>query len=313
MTRRAATGFARLLPVPVVIGALVIAVAAVLAACGGGNGGSPQPTATVTVTASPSASPSPSPSASPSLATTPVTLYFVRRGKLGVAERRGPQTTTPATVAIKALLKGPSVAERAAGLSTDIPAGTRLNALALAGGTATADFTSNFAQPAANAVAARRVAETVYTLTQFPTVRRVVIKVGGRPLDQIASGGTGGSPDPLTIASPLRRNEPWTSFEPTVFVESPGVGAVLTSPFILRGSASVFEGSFAVMLVDKSGRRIVRKQVQASQGAPGRGRFRKTIPFSTSATEGTLIVYSVSMEDGSHQGEVRIPVTFAQD
>ena len=53
MTRRTATGFARLLPVLLVSGALVIAVAAVLAACGGGNGGSPQPTATVTVTASP--------------------------------------------------------------------------------------------------------------------------------------------------------------------------------------------------------------------------------------------------------------------
>jgi hypothetical protein len=38
-----------------------------------------------------------------------------------------------------------------------------------------------------------------------------------------------------------------------------------------------------------------------------------TIPYTTSATAGTLIVYSVSMEDGSRQGEVRIPVTFAQN
>jgi Immunoglobulin-like domain of bacterial spore germination. len=53
--------------------------------------------------------------------------------------------------------------------------------------------------------------------------------------------------------------------------------------------------------------------VQASAGAPGRGRFRKTISFSTTAQSGTLIVYSQSMEDGSRQNEVRIPVGFSSD
>ena len=53
--------------------------------------------------------------------------------------------------------------------------------------------------------------------------------------------------------------------------------------------------------------------VQASRGAPGRGRFAQEIAFSTSAARGTLIVYDQSMEDGSRQDEVRIPVTFAAD
>jgi len=219
----------------------------------------------------------------------------------------------PATATLRALLKGPSAAERAAGLSSDIPAGTRLTTLTLAGGKATADLSTTFAQPAANAVAARRVAEVVYTLARFPTIRRVVIEVAGQPLDEIASAGVEGSPDPLVINGPLRRTAPWTSFEPSIFVESPGVGAALTSPFTLDGTASVFEGSFTARLVDGAGHSIVRTQVQASAGAPGRGRFRTTISFSTSAQSGTLIVYSQSMEDGSRQNEVRIPVTFAQE
>jgi germination protein M len=312
MRGRAASGSARTTLALSLAGALMVAAVAGLAACGGS---APTPAATITVTATPTVSP-PAPSPSPSstaMTTTTVSLYFLRDGRLGVAERRLPRTSMPATAALGVLLKGPSAAARAAGLSTNIAAGTGLNTLTLAGGTATVDFTSRFAQPAANAVAARRVAQVVYTLTAFPAVRRVIIEVDGRRLDAIASGGVEGSPDPLTIAYPLRRTRPWSSFEPAIFVESPGLGAVLTSPFVLRGSASVFEGSFTAVLIDSSGRRISRKQIQASQGAPGRGSFRMTIPFTTSATEGTLVVYDLSMEDGSRLDEVRIPITIAQD
>ena len=88
------------------------------------------------------------------------------------------------------------------------------------------------------------------------------------------------------------------------------MGAVLPDPFTLRGTASVFEGSFTAQLVDSSGRRIVRTQVQASMGAPERGVFSKSIAYSTSAKRGWLVVYETSMKDGSRLNVVRIPVTF---
>ena len=50
--------------------------------------------------------------------------------------------------------------------------------------------------------------------------------------------------------------------------------------------------------------------MQASAGGPERGDFRNVVPFSTSASAGALIVYDQSMEDGSRQDEVRIPITF---
>jgi hypothetical protein len=300
MTRRAASRTALTSSWPLLVGMLVIGSAAgLLAACGGGNGGSPQPTATVTVTASPSASPSPSPSPS-ALPVTRAYLYFLRHGKLGVAERRGPQTTMPATAAMKALLKGPTAAERIAGLRSSIASGTRLVHLTVSGGVATVDL-SRYSTGAPTGVA---VGQIVFTLTRFPTIRRVRILIDGSPL---VSADVGDS------ASGIYRRADFDRLEPAIFVENPGVGATLASPFDLSGTASVFEGSFTAVLVDGSGRRIVRKQVQASQGAPGRGRFRMTVPFTTSATEGTVILFSVSMEDGSHQDEVRIPVTFAQD
>jgi hypothetical protein len=312
MRGRAAVRCARTTLALSLMSALVVAAAAGLAACGGSSGGSPQPTATVTVTASPSASPSPSPSpsASPSAAPQAVTLYFVRDGALCAVERRLPVTFSPAQTAVRALLKGPTAAERGAGLASTVPTGTRLVEFVPSPGAggATVTLSSRFARTDDSAVVRLRMAQLVYTVTaNEPTSAHAiaVLFVGNEEVYAL----------PTTVGeikySPRRR---WyTDLLPAIFVEDPGLGARLTSPFVLRGSASVFEGSFTAELVDAGGRRIVRKQVQASQGAPGRGRFRMTIPFSTSAAEGTLIVYDLSMEDGSRQDEVRIPVTFAQD
>jgi Sporulation and spore germination/Immunoglobulin-like domain of bacterial spore germination len=309
MTRRAVAGLARLLPILLIAAATTIVVAAaLLAACGGSSGGSsPQPTATVTVTAEPSETPTGQSSPSPSAAPAPTTVrpYFLRGEKLGVAERRVKHTTMPATATMKVLLAGPSASERAAGLGTTIPGGTRLLALSIDGGTARVDLSGEFASGGGSLSMTARVAQVVYTLTRFPTVRAVQFFMDGEPLE--ALGGEG-----IVLDGPQRRAD-WRDFEPPIFVESPGVGGVVASPFTLAGTASVFEGSFMARLVDSSGRRIVSTSVQASQGAPGRGRFAREIAFSSSAARGTLIVYDQSMEDGSRQDEVRIPVTFATD
>lgn len=309
MTRRAVAGFARLLPLLLIAAAVVIVVgAALLGACGDSSGGaSPEPAATVTVTASPSgassAAASPSPSTAP--AQTTVSLYFLRDEKLGVAERRVKHTTMPATAAMKALLAGPAATEQDAGLGTAIPAGTRLLGLSIAEGTARVDLSSEFAAGGGSLSMTARVAQVVYTLTRFPTVRAVEVLVDGEPVE--ALGGEG------IVLDGAQRRADWRDLEPNIFVESPGVGAVLSSPFLLSGTAMVFEGSFQARLGDSSGRRIVNVIVQASAGAPGRGRFSQEVPFSTSAGRGTLVVFDQSMEDGSRQDEVRIPVTFATD
>ena len=105
-----------------------------------------------------------------------------------------------------------------------------------------------------------------------------------------------------------QRRADWRDFEPTIFVETPGVGAVSRARSPLSGTASVFEGSFQARLVDSSGRRIVERRRAGQRAArPERGGFAKVVPFSTSAQRGTLIVFDQSMEDGSRQDEVQHP------
>jgi germination protein M len=283
----------------------VVLSAALLAACGGGS--SPTPAATVTVTPTPAGSPSSASSPSPSAtaATTTLSLYFLRGEELGVADRRVPQTTKPATAAVEALLAGPAAAEKAAGLTSAVPSGVRLLGLSIDGTTARVDLSSRFAGGGGSLSMQARVAQVVYTLSQFPTIKAVDFMLDGSLVETL--GGEG-----LILDAGQTRAD-WRAFEPAIFVERPGVGAVLGSSLILQGSASVFEGSFTARLIDSSGQSIVRTQVQASAGAPERGRFRTTVSFSTTAQSGTLVVYSLSMEDGSHQSEVRIPVTFGQE
>jgi germination protein M len=308
MTRRAAAGLGRLLPLMLIAAAaIIVAGAALLGACGVSNGGATQePTATVTATPTGgSAEPAASSSASPPAATaTTLRLYFLRDGKLGVAERLVPHTSTPATASLKALFAGPRSGEQQAGLSTAIPSGVRLLALSIDGGVAHADLSAKFAASGSEEALARRGAEVVYTLTRFPTVRRVTLTVDGAPFSLTGTAGA---------ASGEWGRSAFARFEPNIFVEQPGVGAVVANPVRITGTAMVFEGSFIARLVDSSGRRIVNATIQASRGAPERGKFAKDVPFSTSAQKGTLIVYDQSMENGSRMDEVRIPVTFTVD
>jgi len=309
MTRRAAAGLGRLLPLLLIAAALVIvAGAALLTACGGSSGGStPGPTTRVTVAPSGSATATASPSTSPSAgpAVTTIRVYFLRDEKLGVAERRVAHTTMPATAAMRALLAGPTAAEKAAGLTSTVPEGTELLGLSITGAIAHVDLSDAFASGGGSLSMTARVAQVVYTLTRFPTVRSVEFLIGGKQVE--ALGGEG-----VPLAKAQSRAD-WRSFEPAIFIESPGVGAVVSSPFTLSGTASVFEGTFQARLVDSSKRRIVNVTVQASQGAPGRGRFAKEIAFSTSAKRGMLIVYDQSMEDGSRQDEILIPISFSSE
>ena len=238
------------------------------------------------------------------VATTKLSVYFLRGEKLGVAERRVPQTKAVAAAAMRELCAGPDRGGACCGPQHRDSVGHRVRGVRLRDGVALVDLSSAYDSGGGSLSMTARIAQVVYTLTQFPSIKAVSFALDGEPISTL--GGEG-----VAVAPPQRRAD-WVEFEPPIFVEDPGVGATLSSPFVLLGTASVFEGSFLAELRDNSGRRIVRMVVQATRGAPERGDFRKTVAFTTAATKGTLIVYAQSMEDGSRQDEVRIPVTFTR-
>jgi hypothetical protein len=284
---------------------VVVAVAAALAlgvaACGDADEGTSEPTAQPT--SEPTASPSPSPTEEPSDETVTVLVYFLSGEKLATAERTLPATQAVARAAMDALCGGPNDFEEAAGLTSSVPEGTEVLGISVKDKVATVDLSGDYASGGGSLSMMTRVAQVVYTLTQFKSIRAVQFHLDGEPVDAI--GGEG-----IIVDSPQRRAD-WEDFEPVIFVERPGVGATVSSPVVISGRATVFEATIQLEVLDADDRPLAKGFTTATMGAPERGRFREPLAYAGGATEGFVVAYEASMEDGSRLHEVRVPVFFA--
>jgi germination protein M len=282
---------------------IVLAVAAALAlgavACGDdetNDNGAAEPTPDATAPDSPS----PTPTEVPDGETVTVLVYFLSGEKLASAERTLPATQAVARAAMDALTGGPNDFERAAGLTSSVPEGTEVLGITIDDGRATVDLSGEYASGGGSLSMTSRVAQVVYTLTQFRTVSSVQFRLDGEPVT--ALGGEG-----VDVGRPQRRAD-WEDFEPPIFVERPGVGATITSPFTISGRATAFEATVQIELRDDDDRMLARAFATATRGAPERGRFSERLAFVGDATQGVVIAYEESAEDGSRINEVRVPV-----
>lgn len=177
--------------------ATVALLAAVLTACGDDGDGTavtaaPPATATVPATTPAATVPSTAPEQ------VEAEVWFVS-GERVAAVTRAVTPPAVARAAMTELLRGPGADETAAGLSTSIPAGTALLGLRIVGGVAEVDLSGEFASGGGSLSMLTRVAQVVYTLTGFPTVRSVRFLIDGERVTSIGGEGVIVDP-PLTRA-----------------------------------------------------------------------------------------------------------------
>jgi hypothetical protein len=104
--------------------------------------------------------------------------------KVQDAVRVVPNLPNIATLAIQELLKGPYLAERYSGFSTNINMGTKLNKLSISKQTAYADFSRELDEKVAGSCRVTAIrAQIESTLKQFSSIKKVVISVNGRTRD----------------------------------------------------------------------------------------------------------------------------------
>lgn len=236
-------------------------------------------------------------------ATRTVALYLLRGEKLGVAHERVPRSARPATAAVVRLLRGPTGAERRAGLSSAIPAGSRLRGIAIVNGVADVDLSARFAAGGGSASMFARLAQVVFTVTQFPGVHAVRFLLDGAPATTFSSEG-------IVLRGPQRRAD-YEGQAPAILVEWPAVGDTIRSPLRLVGTANVFEATFELRLRGADGRILARRTVHAACGTGCRGRFRVQVPFTWSgASRGVVDVFEPSARDGAPVNRVRVAVGF---
>ncbi len=192
---------------------------------------------------------------------------------------------------MKALLAGPSAKERARDAADHDahPRRPKLLGIEISGGLATVDLSAEFASRSPDDVSDGgvsyslhgRVAQVVYTLTQFTTVDRVNFKLDGKPVKVLF-----GMPDPETGASEaIAMDKPVTRatdrdhysyrdhFLPLIFVDRPAWGAALLNPGRVTGLANVFEAQFRIALLDRNDKVLIDRPVMATVGTGAWGRF----------------------------------------
>ncbi len=275
----------------------VIVMTTAAAACGSSNKKTLPTTTTTSTTVS-----STTTTAAGSAA---VDIYLVHEEKLAAAGRTVAGTATPES-ALQALVAGPEGSlERGLVLTTEIPTGTTVNGVTVSGDTATVDLSRSFESGGGSLSMQARVAQVVFTVTQFSGITRVRFALDGTPVTTI--GGEGVMVDGVGRSA-------FANVTPAILVRSPTPGATVRSPIAVRGIENTFEQTVNYTLTDPHG--LILKEGFTTGAGPGAGTwgsFAFAVPYTAKgAGTGELVVYQVSGEDGSHRDFVQIPVELSQ-
>lgn len=235
---------------------------------------------------------------------TPIVAYFLSQEKV-VPVRRYSKDAGVLSAALEALLAGPTADEKGGGLSSTVPAGTQLLDVVVNDGVATVNLSQEYTSGGGTLSMTARVAQVVFTATQFPNVDSVSFQVEGQPLDVL--GGEG-----IMLEGPQDRAE-WEDFAPVILIESPvrGDTAALDEPLTVSGSANVFEAVLQLEVTDGDGLIIADQTVQATSGTGTRGTFTATLDLKAGKRGlGEIIASYDSPADGSRVVVDEVPITF---
>jgi germination protein M len=228
------------------------------AGCGGGSSSVGQIPATSTAP--------PTTTKATTTAEPPMTLelfFLAPDGQLVAASRTVEQTKTPGAATLHELMNPED------GTTTQVLDGLQLT------------IDNGRAHVTGAAVNEAALAQIVYSLTTFPTVK----SVNGKTRADVEA------------------------FSPAILVEHPGAHEAVTSRLHVTGTANTFEATFNYRLEDAVGKVLAKDFVTATSGTGTRGTFDFSVPFTVdSAQEGTLVVFELSAENGSVIHERRIPL-----
>lgn len=237
----------------------------------------------------------------PAAVTQSVKLWLTLEDFTGLTVRQA-QVTPPrfATAAVTELLKGPTQSEISNGWGTAIPTGSELLGIDLANGVATVDLSEEFESGGGSLSMRMRLAQLVYTLTEFQTIQSVALEIEGEPVTTFSSEG-------IAIDGPMTRDE-FEDLMAPIIVETPIAGQRVTSPVKISGTANVFEAtvSIEILVGDET---AAADFVTATCGTGCRGTYSKNIPFQIpQETEALIRVFESSAKDGKPIHVVSVPV-----
>ena len=212
---------------------------------------------------------------------------------LAPVNREVAKTVAVARAAIEQLLAGPTSGETEGipAISTAIPDGVRLLGLTISGeGIATVDLSGEFEADDDSAAVAQRIAQVVFTLSQFPTVSEVLFRQDNVAVEVQTGEGE-------LVSRPVGIWD-YLEFAAALHIESPTYGGQGGNPLHVLGFGAVFEAAFSYALTDDDGLIIAEGHEMTTNGT-GWGGFDFTIDYEVDRQQvGALIVWTHSAENG---------------
>jgi hypothetical protein len=249
--------------------------------------------------------------AAPPANTTTVRLYFLAPGGgtparadpfLISLERELEATPRIAHATVRALIDGPTADDEAlvADLSSAVPEETLLLGITIDDRVATVDLSREFESGGGSLSMFARLAQVVYSVTQFPTVDAVAFRLDGEPVTVFSGEG-------IVLDGPVTRDD-YVDLLPTIFIDTPAAGAEVELPLRLTGKAAVFEATFQYRVTAADGT-VLGEGFTMSDSGVGWGSINVTLDVDVDVpTDAVLSVWEYSARDGSIQAERDTPI-----
>ena len=173
-----------------------------------------------------------------------------------------------------------------------------MNGIRIAAGVATADLSSDFVAAGGSASMTGRLAQVVFTLTQFPTVGGVRFEVDGVPTTVF--GGEG-----VVVNDPATRAD-FHDVLPAVFLNGPPAGGYPSNPARLTGLANTFEANLQITITDAHGLILTETFTTASAGNGVFGDFDTLVAYDVDRPQRGAV--EESAQDGSQINVQEHPV-----
>ena len=231
-----------------------------------------------------------------------VLVYFLVDEVLHV-EGRAVTEATPREALI-ALLDGPTAAELDAGVVTLIPDGTELLNVEVVGDAATVDLSSAFESGGGSLSMIGRVAQIVFTVTQFDGIETVSFRLDGELITELGGEGIG-------VDAVQRLDNEYVL--PFILPETPWPGQTVSQPIQVTGLSNVFEAQVNYEVFGPDGVILVEGYFMATSGTGTWGTFDATLDPLPAGTTGevTVRMFEVSAENGDHVNVVDVTVQLA--
>jgi len=184
-------------------------------------------------------------------------VWFVRDGKLFQVTREVPAKGDVRVAALRALLAGPTAAERADGVTSAVPAHTQLLGLGHRAGVATVDMSAELGQGTNAAAAPLVLAQLVYTVTQAAPIHAMRLKLDDAPVSALPGSG-------VVVPATLTRAR-YKSLAPAIQISGPSALSTAFSPVDVTGFGRTGT-TMHVSVLDASGQVLGQRHVRVADG-----------------------------------------------